>query len=444
MARSQFVTKTGVVAATVGSAVGLGNIWRFPYEAGMHGGGAFLIIYIVCVFLIGMPVMLSEFSIGRATHSNGVGAFRKLAPHSPFRFAAYMGIASSIMIFSFYSVVAGWIMEYLLQSAIDVFARPTPETYANRFEVLISNPWRPAAWTLIYMAINLMVLRRGIEKGIEKMSNLLMPCLFLLLIVLCANSLSLPKATEGIEFLLSPNFDMITPSIVIGAMGQAFFTLSLGLTCMLTYASYFSDSTNLMKSATLTAVLDTFVAIVAGLIIFPAVFTYGMRPEAGPKLVFEILPEIFAQMPGGSIWSAAFFLLLFFASLTSTISMSEISIAFFIEEHKMSRPKATWLSIGVCAALGVLCALSFGPLSHATIFGLNIFELFDYASSNIFLPIGGIMLSLFAGWVLDKKILREQLTNGGKANARWVKPARICMRWIAPAAISVVFLFGIL
>lgn len=254
----------------------------------------------------------------------------------------------------------------------------------------------------------------------------------------------MPQAAKGVKFLLSPDFSKITPSVVIGAMGQAFFTLSLGLTCLLTYASYFSDKTRLVKSAAITAVLDTLVAITAGLIIFPAVFTYGMKPEAGPKLVFEILPSIFAQMPGGEVWSVAFFLLLFFASLTSTISMSETSITFFIEEYKMTRAKGTWLNYGICLFFGLLCTLSFGPLSDFKIFGLTFFDLFDYVSSNIMLPIGGILLSLFAGWILDKKIFADQLTNNGALSGRWVAPPRICIRWVAPIGISIIFIYGLL
>ncbi|MCC8112515.1 MAG: sodium-dependent transporter [Bacteroidales bacterium] len=442
--RSQFVTKTGVIAATVGSAVGLGNIWRFPYEAGVHGGGAFLLLYIVCIFVIGIPVMLSEFVLGRATHQNGVGAFRKLAPKSPFRIVAYMGIIASVMILSFYSVVAGWIMEYLFQSIEGLFWNVDAEQYAERFAAFISNPWRPALWTLIFLAMNFLVLRRGVEKGIEKISNTLMPVLFILLVIFCANSLSLPWAMEGVKFLFTPHFEELSASVVIGAMGQAFFSLSLGLTCMLTYASYFSDSTKLTQSAVLTAILDSLVAILAGLVIFPAVFSFGKTPEEGPKLVFEVLPSIFAEMTGGHIWSVAFFLLLFFASLTSTISMSEIFISYLVEERHMQRQKASIMNTVVCAVLGVLCALSFGPLSEFTICGKNIFDLFDYVASNIFLPCGGILLSLFAGWVLDRAIMRNQLTNDGSLSARWVKPLRFCMRFIAPIAICIVFIYGLM
>lgn len=442
--RSTFATRTGAIAATVGSAVGLGNIWRFPYETGIHGGAAFIIVYIACVLLLGIPVILSEFVIGRSTHKNGVGAFNTLAPRSPFKLAAYMGILASLMILSFYSVVAGWIMEYLFQGIEGLFTNLQAEHYAERFTAFISNPWRPALWTFIFLTANFLVLRRGVEKGIEKISNILMPLLFVLLVVFCANSLSLPKAKEGLSFLFNPDFSQITPSTVIGALGQAFFSLSLGLTCLLTYASYFNDSTRLTRSATIIAILDLLVAILAGVMIFPAVFSYGMQPEAGPKLVFEILPSIFAQMTGGHVWLVLFFLLLFFASLTSTISMSEISISFFIEEHKLSRQNATILNSTIAVVFGTLCALSFGVLSGFTICGKGLFDLFDYVSSNILLPFGGLLLSLFAGWRLDKRILWAQLTNDGKLSARSVPYIRFCMRYLAPIAILCIFIYGLL
>lgn len=430
--RSQFITKTGVIAATVGSAVGLGNIWRFPYEAGTHGGAAFIIIYALCVFLIGVPVMLAEFACGRGTHRSGVGAISTLSKKPFWRIIAYMGILSSVLILSFYSVVAGWIMEYMWQSAASLFSTSNPQEYASRFAQFISNPWRPALWTVLFLLANLLVLRRGIEKGIEKIGNILMPCLALLLIVFCVNSLLMPGAGEGLAFLFHPDFSALTPKVVIGAMGQAFFTLSLGLTCMLTYASYFSDKTPLVRSAMLTATLDTVVALVSGMIIFPAVFSYGLEPEAGPKLVFETLPSIFAQMPGGHLWSLAFFLLLFFASLTSTISMSEIAISYLCEERKMKRTSAAMLNTGVCMVLGVLCALSFGPLAQIKVFGLTLFNLFDGATSNVLLPLGGVLMSLFAGWATPG-IIRRQLG----AAAPVLLPL---LRWVCPAAILIILI----
>lgn len=309
--RALFATKIGVVAATVGSAVGLGNIWRFPYEAGTHGGGAFLIVYIACVFAIGIPVMCSEFIMGRSTHRNVKGAFKMLTNRSGWHWVSYVGIMASLMILSFYSVVAGWTMEYLYQSVVGNFGTHTAEDFTRQFTEFSMSPWRPVMWTFIFLGLNFLVLRRGVQKGIERLSNILMPILFIILIIFAINSLLLPEAAKGISFLFNPDFSQITPKVVLGAMGQAFFSLSLGLSGLLTYASYFSDNTPLVRSAGIIAILDTLVAVLAGIIIFPAVFSFGAEPTAGPKLVFEVLPNIFQQMPGAYMWSVLFFVLLF-------------------------------------------------------------------------------------------------------------------------------------
>lgn len=441
--RAQFVTKMGVIAASVGSAVGLGNIWRFPYEAGMHGGGAFIFIYILCVLFMGIPVIIAEFIIGRSTHKNAHRAISILAPGSKFRYVSYIGICSSIMILSFYSVVAGWIVEYFFQSLSGNLNGHSAKEYSEIFNGLVSSPWRSLLWTYIFLGANFLIIRKGIQKGIEKISNLLMPLLFLLLIAFCINSILLPNAKEGLEFMFKPDFSQVSPSMVVGAMGQAFFSLSLGLTCMLTYASYFSNKTPLAKSASIIAVLDTCVAVLAGVIIFPAVFSFGAEPAAGPKLVFEILPNIFQQMPGGYFWSLAFFILLFFASITSTISMSEIFITFCTEEHNMSRKKATIMNTVIAIVLGSLCALSFNVLGDFKLFGKNIFDLFDYVSSNILLPAGGFFLAIFVGWIMDKKIVKEQLTNNGTIKMPIMKPIIFCIRYVAPIAIALIFLYVI-
>ena len=289
--RAIFATRMGAIAATVGSAVGLGNIWRFPYEAGVHGGGAFLLVYVACVLLMGIPVIVAEFVIGRSTHKNVRGALRELAPRHKLHWFSYVCILASLMIISFYSVVCGWIVEYLQLSVRGLLHGHTPAEYEQMFADFVQNPWRCVLWTLLFLALNYVVLRRGLKRGIERVSNVLMPLLAVLLVVFCVNGLTLPGAERGVRFLFTPDFSQITPRVAIGAMGQAFFSLSLGLSCLLTYASYFKDSDSLVRNATIVGVLDTVVAILAGLMIFPAVFSYGMRPEAGPKLIFEVLPE---------------------------------------------------------------------------------------------------------------------------------------------------------
>lgn len=441
--RAQFTTRLGVIATSVGSAVGLGNIWRFPYEAGMHGGGAFLLGYLFFIFIIGIPVITAEFIIGRHTGSNIAGAFRKLAGNRSWGWVGYIGLSASLMILSFYSVVAGWTLEYIYQSVIGFSGSSSRGVLQSHFDTFITSDWRPVMWTIVFLLLNLWILRRGVQKGIEKMSNILMPALFLILIIFCVNSLLMPGATEGLTFLFQPDFSKIDSSVLMGAMGQAFFSLSLGLGCLITYSSYFNRSTRLVKSATIIAGLDTLVAILAGIIIFPAIFSFGEQPAAGPKLVFEILPAIFTTLPYGLIWATLFFILLFFASITSTISMSEITIAYFVEEKGMTRKNATWLNFSIAAIFGIICALSFGSLSHITICGKTVFEIFDYVSSNILLPIGGMTISIFVGWVLDKSIVRDEVTNSGKISTHTLKAIIFCLRYVAPICIALVFLCGI-
>lgn len=441
--RAKFSSKIGIIAASVGSAIGLGNIWRFPYEAGMHGGGAFLIVYICFVAVIGIPLICSEFIIGRATQRNVLGAFRKLERKgSKWHVVSFVGIASSLMILSFYSVVAGWTLEYSIQSLIGGVGNPaSPESYAAYFSEFTTGSMRPLAWTVIFLLLNYLILRKGLKKGIERMSNIMTPLLFFILIIFCINSLMMPKAEEGLRFLFVPDFSKITPSVLLGAMGQAFFSLSLGVSTLITYASYFPKDVRLVRSASIVAGLDTLFAVVAGLIIFPALFSFGMQPEAGPKLVFEVLPYIFSHLPGGGLWAAAFFFLLFLASITSTISMAEISIAFFTEEWKMSREKASRLCTAIAVVFGSLCALSFGPIAGFKIFGKTVFEFFDFTTANLLMPFCGIFFSFFVGWLIDKNVVKSQLTNDGSVKVATGKAIVFCMKYIAPAAILAVFVF---
>lgn len=442
--RAQFATRLGVIATTVGSAVGLGNIWRFPFEAGVHGGGAFLLIDLFFIFIIGVPVVCAEFIIGRHTGLNVRGAFRALAPGKPWGIVGYLGLLASILILSFYSVVAGWTLEYIYQSLTGFGGVSSIEGLHSQFDGFATSNWRPVLWTLVFLAINYFILARGVQKGIEKMSNIMMPLLFVILIVFCINSLRMSAAGEGLTFLFKPDFSQVTPSVMLGAMGQAFFSLSLGLGCLITYSSYFKKETPLLRTAGIMASLDTLVAILAGIIIFPAVFTFGMEPAAGPKLVFEILPSIFMRMPGSMLWSVLFFILLFLASLSSTISMSEITIAYMTDEFGFSRRKATGCNIAVAMILGTLCALSFGVISDWTVCGLTLFNLFDYLSSNIILPVGGMIISVFVGWVLDRSVVhRELMADDGSVRPWMIRLVIICLRYIAPACIGLVFLFGL-
>ncbi len=444
--RAQFTTRLGVIATTVGSAVGLGNIWRFSYEAGTNGGAAFLICYLGFILLIGIPVLCAEFIMGRSTNSNIFGAFRKLGNGGKWHLVGYIGIIASLMILSFYSVVAGWTLEYFFQSITNGFDFDTQEEFHQQFNSFSTNGWRPILWVVVFLLFNYAIVSRGVKRGIERMSNIMMPLLFVIIIVFCVNSLMLPKANEGIKFLFHPDFSKITPNIVINALGQAFFSLSLGLGTMMTYASYFSKNTPLVKSAAMTAGLDTLVAILSGVIIFPAVFTFGLSPAEGPTLVFEVLPTIFYKLPGGAIWSSLFFFLLFIASLSSTISMSEVSIAFFTEETKMSRKWATILNTLIALVFGILCAMSFGWLKDLTFFNLfkiDFFSFFDFVSSNIFLPLGGMVISFFVGWKMDSKLLHGELTNNNTIKMPLLRIIIFCLKYVAPLCIACIFIFGL-
>lgn len=437
--RAVFATRFGAIAAIVGSSVGLGNIWRFPYEAGAHGGGAFMLCYIACVVLLGIPVLCAEFFMGRATRSNVFGAYMKLSPRGKWYLSGYIGIIASFLIISFYSVVAGWTVEYCISSLTGQLDFSTAASGHDQFQSLISG-WRSIVWTVIFLFLNFGVLSIGVTKGIERVSNIMMPVLFLLLAAFCVNSFFMPGIKEGITFLFRPDFSELTSSVALSALGQAFFSLSLGLGCMITYASYFKSRTNLRRTATISVVLDTLVAILAGVIIFPAVFSFGLSPEAGPTLVFEVLPYIFNQLPGGVIWSTLFFLLLFIASITSTMSMSEISISYFCDEKKMSRRRSTMVSAVISLAGGLLCALSFGPLTDFTIAGMTFFDLFDYLASNVCLPVGGFVCAVFVGWKVDRALFGEMFTIGGRHRFPPMSLLRLSLRYFCPTAILLIFL----
>lgn len=443
--RTQFTTRFGVIAATVGSAVGLGNIWRFPYEAGVHGGGAFLIVNLIFVALLGIPVICAEFLIGRHSKSDVCRAFKCFHNGSKWQIIGWMGLTAAILILGFYTVVAGWTAQYVFQSFFGFEGITSPDALHNQFVAFSSNGWIPLLWTFGFLFVNYLILSMGVEKGIEKMSNILMPILFLILLAFTINSLLMPKAREGLLFLFKPDFSALTPSVVLGALGQAFFSLSLGLGCLITYASYFKDDTPLLKTASLSATLDTLVAIMAGMIIFPAVFTFGQEPAAGPQLVFEVLPSIFMNLPGGMFWSALFFILLFVASLTSTISLFETAIAFLTGTCNLSRRRAIALTMGVVSFLAVFCSLSFGPLADYTFFNLNFFDFSDYVSSNILLPLGGMLTSIFVGWIVDRKILKKQFLGDNPSRGKRVLISGVVfsLRYIAPTGIALVFIFGL-
>ena len=446
--RENFGSKVGAVLAAAGSAVGLGNIWRFPIETGQNGGAAFIIIYVACVFLLGIPIMMSEFFIGRHTHTNTAGAYRKLAPGTPWKWVGRLGVLSGFVILSYYSVVAGWTAEYTKLAITNYFDGKSAADFPAIFNAFVSNPWKSVLWMLAFMVATHVVVVRGVKGGIEKFSKVMMPALFVILVVLAVCSVMLPGASQGLEFLLKPDFSKITGSVWLSAMGQAFFSLSLGLGCLCTYGSYFRSDTNIGRTALNVAFIDTFVAIMSGFIIFPAVFNAGYAissNDIGPSLLFITLPNVFQQafgsVPALSYGvSVLFYFLLVVAALTSTISMHEVVTAYVSEEFNMKRRKAATIVTMACSAVGVVCALSFGPFDGVKLFGMGIFDFFDYVSSNIFLPVGGMFISIFTGWYLDKKLIRDEITNHGTLRVPYLRLVIFILRYFAPIAIGVILL----
>lgn len=442
--RVNFGSKIGAILAAAGSAVGLGNIWRFPYETGNHGGAAFILIYLLCIVVMGLPIMMAEFTIGRHSRANTAGAYRVLAPGTPWRGVGYMGVLAGFLILSYYSVVAGWTLEYTWQALINGFSGMSAGDYTQFFADFSANPWRSLLWMVVFMLMTHWVIIKGVKKGIEKSSKIMMPMLFVLIIVLAICSIMLPNSGKGLEFLLKPDFSKVTPSAFLAAMGQAFFSLSLGLGCLSTYASYFGKDTNLSKTALSVGVIDTLVAITAGLIIFPAAFSVGVSPDAGPSLLFITLPNVF-QMAFGSvpflayIFSVMFYVLLALAAFTSTISMHEVVTAFVHEDWRVPREKAARYVTLFCTLLGVLSALSFGVLADMKIFGLTFFDFLDTLTSKIMLPLGGMLIAIFTGWYLDRRIVWEELSNNGSLKVPFFKLYIFILKFVAPIAIALIF-----
>lgn len=454
--KAKFSSKLGLVAATVGSAVGLGNIWRFPAEVQSNGGAAFLLVYILCVLVLGIPLMLAEFSLGRGTQADAVGAFKVLSPKSKWWLTGALGVLASYMILSFYTVVAGWTLDYLWQSITgDLYASANGSGGAtsamnlyfhHKMEQYVCTTWPPLINTFIIIGICIAVLMAGVQKGIERMSTWLMPLLFVILVVFCCEALSFDKAGEGLSYFFTPDFSKITPSVVVNALGQAFFSLSLGMGCLITYGSYFPRSTKLMKTAVTVSMLDMLVAVMMGVIIFPAVFSFGLSDAElrGTTLVFVTLPEVFSMMPATGLWSVLFFTLLLVAALTSAISIGEVSIAFVQDRFGKSRRMATLIVTLPLFALSTLCSLSFGVLSDFKIAGLTIFNLLDTVTSNYMLPTGALLICIFMGWFAPKGFFRKELTPSLGRDRRIYGIIEFIVRWIAPVLILIVLLSSII
>ena len=447
--RTNFGSRLGVVLATAGSAVGLGNVWRFPYMVGNDGGAAFIVVYLCCVLFLGIPGMVAEFVVGRASHTNAARAYRSLSDHPLWGITGYVGVITSMIILGFYAVVAGWCLQYLYASLTEQL-QGSKEYVVEYFTTFSTSLFRPAVAAVLFILITHHIVAIGVRGGIERASKLLMPMLFIILIILVVASCLLPGAWGGITFMLKPDFSRITRGVLLDALGQAFFSLSLGTACLTTYASYFKSNTLLSKSAVNIALIDILVALLAGMVIFPAAFSVGVRPDAGPSLIFITLPNVFQQafvhLPiTGYCISVLFYALMALAALTSTISMHEIGTAFFHEELHISRKAAAWVVTSVCSIIAILSALSMAHTECLQLQGRPLMECFDYVTAQVLMPLGSLATCLFVGWVLPKRIVAHQLTNGGTLKAGFAFVFLFVVKYICPIAIAAIFLhqFGV-
>lgn len=443
MSQSNFGSRLGMILATAGSAVGLGNIWRFPTTTGENGGAAFILIYILFTLFLGLPGMLSEFIVGRYGGGNSIYSYSKAGNHRLWGLTGVMGMICSSMILGFYSVVAGWCLYYLYQALTDNVLGDKA-FMAAEFNALVGNPWIPAAISVVFILLTHAIVVRGVQRGIEKASKAMMPLLFILMLILICASCSLPGAADGIIFLFKPDFSKLDTTVLFEAIGQSFFSLSLGTACLCTYGSYFPKQANLLKSSCHIAGIDCGVAIMAGLMIFPAAFAVGIRPDAGPSLIFQTLPNVFQQAFPHSVAyviSIIFFALLSLAALTSTISMHEIGTSMISEERHLSRSKAAWIVTIVCSIIGILSALSMGPCPMGFM-GKTLFDNFDGLTSNILLPSGAFITSLLVGWRMPRTALLNELTSNSRYHwTTWAfRLFLFLVRFFVPTCILIIIL----
>ena len=440
-----FTSNLGAIVAAAGSAIGLGNIWRFPYTVGQNGGGAFLLLYILFVFFLGLPIMMSEFVIGRRSQRNTVGAFRQLGPqYKRWTFVGVLGIVAAFLIYSFYSTVAGWTLNYVFLSGSGQLSGRTPEEVSQVFASFTSGTAAPLVCQLAFILLTAAVVLLGVQKGIEKCTKILMPLLFVLMLLLCVRSLTLKGSSAGMAFLFEPDFSKLTWSSVLSALGQALFSLSIGMGALVTYGSYIRKEDNLFKTGVCVAGADTLIALLSGIAIFPAVFAFGMSPASGPSLVYEVLPNVFGSMPMGALFAVLFFLLLSIAALTSTISLLEIVVLWAVEELHMKRVTATFLVSLLVFALGTVCTLSFGPFADMQIMGKTFFECLDHLTATYMMPIGAVCIILFLGWRYPKAEVFDELTNQGRLKAGYFRVYYFVLRFLAPIALFIILIMGIL
>lgn len=441
--RANFKNTLGVILATAGSAVGLGNVWRFPYMTGQNGGASYIVIYILCVLLLGIPCMISEFIIGRHSASNTARAYNKMG-NRWWGIIGMLSVSTGFLITCYYVIVSGWCLQYMYATVLGEL-HGDAAYFISYFSDFSSNPWKPLLWVAVFMGITHWVIIHGVRGGIERASKVLMPALFILLLVIVVASCMLPGAERGISFLLKPDFSKIDGSVCLNAMGQSFYSLSIGMGCICTYASYFSRRTNLSQSAIQISVIDCLVAILAGLMIFPAAFSVGVQPDSGPSLIYITLPNVFQQAFSavpfvGTIVSFAFYALMSLAALTSMISLHEVSTAFFQEEMHISRKRSATIVSVSTSVIAIFCSLSLAGVDWLVIGGKSLFDWFDFVTGQLFLPIVGFFACLFIGWYVPKDIVRDEFTNWGTLRFPLYPVFLVCVRFVCPTGILLVFL----
>jgi NSS family neurotransmitter:Na+ symporter len=449
--REKFSSGLAVFFATLSSAVGLGNLWKFPTLVGTNGGGAFILTYLICVLIVGMPIMIAEFYIGRRTRSNAVGAFDKLKAHGFWKVIGYAGVLSAFLIMFFYTAVAGWVYSYIYKTLKGDFnilkSTSTEEALkiaSDKFSLTASGDFSPIFWQSLVIIIVAIILIAGVRKGIERFTKALMPILFFLILICAIRAITLPKASEGLKFLFSVDFSQINKDVILSALGLAFFKLSLGMGTMITYGSYFTEDNNLIATSGKVALSDTLVSLLAGIAIFPVVFEYGMTPSAGPSLLFNTIPLVFSRMTMGNILLIAFFILASVAATTAIMSMMEVPVAFLTEELKMKRSNSVILCSFLILLVGAITVHPSSLFGNITLFDKSFFDLFDFLSSNVLLPLGGLLISLFIGYAMPKSTVIEELTNKGALNTRKLEHIfYFIIRYITPLLLFIVFLHSI-
>jgi len=442
--RDGFTSSLGVIAATLGSAIGLGNIWKFPSLTGLNGGAAFLILYVVCTLLVGLPVMIAELAIGRRAKANAITSFQKLAPKQAWWLIGAAGVLSAFLIMAFYSEVAGWVFAYIFKAATGALATTDPKALGQAFGDLIADPVQSLIWQWLVLILVSGILIAGVSKGIESLEKKLMPALFALLLVVIVRSLTLPGAGQGLEFLFKPDFSKVTGATILAAMGLSFFKLSVGMGTMITYGSYFRDDQNIPSTAIRVMLGDVLVSILAGIAIFPAVFSFGFKPDAGPALLFITIPAVFNSIPLGGLFVVVFFVLGAIAATGAMLSIVEVPVAFLNEQLGWSRKKATIATSIALAVVGSTAALSNSALANTKFFDKTFFDLYDFASSNVLLPVGGLAICLFVGWRWGGQEFARELTN--RESLGNIRVARLffgLLKFVTPILVFVVLLNGL-